>query len=142
MSHGQIRQIGGPHLIGPLDRQTIEQVRVDLRVARGNAGSRPAIQRLDGHAAHQGRHVDPADVEAFPLELLGQPAGTVERVLQVQLIDPTHNPQILLAYRTRRVVHAGPVEPEKFTLARDAQLCPPGQSSSSARAGEATERGV
>jgi hypothetical protein len=116
MRHRQIREIGRPHLIGPLDRQALEQVRIDLRIACRNAGSWPPVQRLDAHAAHQGCHVDPADVETVSLELLGEPPRPVKWVLQVQFVDPAHDPQILLAHRARRVVHAGPVQFEKLAL--------------------------
>jgi Tetracyclin repressor-like, C-terminal domain len=61
------------------------------------------------------------DVEALPLELFGEPACTVERMLQVQLVDPAHQPQILLVNRTRRVVHAGPLLTSLAHLLRSAK---------------------
>src|ERR1039458_3889590 len=116
MRHRQIGQISGPHLVRPIDRQAPQQIRADQRVARWNTGARPAVYRLDAHAAHPIRHVYPADLKSVPNELLGEPPCAIERMLQVQLIDPVHQSQILFAHRTRRVVDAAPIESENLAL--------------------------
>src|ERR1019366_5190071 len=56
--------------------------------------------------------------------LLGEPPCAIERMLQVQLIDPAHQSQILFAHRTRRVVDAAPIESENLALPAHAQLWP------------------
>src|ERR1700678_1015226 len=85
-------------------RRPPQQIRVDQRVARRNTGARSAVNGLDAHAAHQGHQVHSADLKSLTYELLGEPACTIKRMLQMQLIDPAHQNQVLFAHRTRRVV--------------------------------------
>jgi hypothetical protein len=103
---------------------SVEQVAVDLRVARRNTGLWPTIQGLDAHATHQGRDMQPTDLEALALELLGKPPCPAERVLKVPLVDAAHKAKGFPPESDAAVLHAVPVQIEKFTLACDAQLRP------------------
>jgi hypothetical protein len=51
---------------------------MDRRTARRNTRSRPSVDRLDAHPAHQCRHVPAADHMPFPAQSVGELAGTVK----------------------------------------------------------------
>jgi len=125
VSHRQIRYIARPDVIRPLDRKTREQIRVDRRTSCRDAGPWPAVQRLNAHPAHQRRHVSSADPMTFPPQPVRKLAGAVERQLQVQLVDPPHQPQIPLRQRPRHVVHARAAESQKLRLAPHRHLSTP-----------------
>ena len=116
-SRRTIRNIARPDLVGPLDRNAREQIRIDCRPARWDAGARPSVQRLNAHPAHQSPHVPPANLVSLALQPVGELARPVERQLQVQFVDPPHQHQIPIRQRSRAVVHARATEIEKLSLA-------------------------
>ena len=58
------------------------------------AGVRTAVDRLDTHLAHQRRHVLAPDCEALLEQQIAQHPAAGERQLQMQLVDPAHEPQV------------------------------------------------
>src|SRR6185437_11610017 len=123
--HRQIRQIRGPHLVGPLDRNALQQIRVDGGSAGWNARARPPVQRLDAHLAHQGAHVPPPNPLALAPQLSGNLARPEERCLQVQLIDPAHQLQISRRDRPAPVVRARARQSQQLHLPPYRQLSAP-----------------
>src|ERR1019366_2725149 len=83
------------------------------------------VHRFNAHPAHQRRHVPAADLLSFPLQLRGKLPGAVERPLQVQLVEPTHQHQIPIRYRTRFVVHARPAQIQQLRLVLHRHLSAP-----------------
>src|ERR1019366_56128 len=83
------------------------------------------VHRFNAHPAHQRRHVPAADLLTFPLQLRGKLPGAVERPLQVQLVEPTHQHQIPIRYRTRFVVHARPAQIQQLRLVLHRHLSAP-----------------
>ena len=51
--HRDVGDVHGPDLVGAVDRQPAQQVRVDLVPRRWLLGVRLAVERLDAHALHQ-----------------------------------------------------------------------------------------
>src|SRR5580765_866898 len=66
--HRDVRDIGGPDLVGPVDLELAQQVRIDLvgRVLLARVGL--AVQRLDSHALHQRANMAAPDVEPLAVE--------------------------------------------------------------------------
>src|SRR6218665_919163 len=60
--------------------------------------------------------------QAFAPELIAHHPCAHERVLQVELVQPPHQPQVALADRARQVVHRAAADTEQLGLARDAQV--------------------
>ena len=55
--------------------------------------TRHTIHRGDAHAAHQGGHVPPSNRMAFSPEQIAQHPGSGKRMVQMQLVNPTHERQ-------------------------------------------------
>ena len=66
--------------------------------------------------------MQPTGIKALSGQLFGNTSRAVVRVIQMQLIDPPHQLQVLLRDRARRVVHAAAIEVQKFTLSLHGQL--------------------
>ena len=82
--------VGRPHLVGTVDLQPAQQVRIDLvgRVPFARVGL--AVQRLDAHALHQRGHVPAPDFKAFAVEHVAQHPAAREGVRQVDRVDALH----------------------------------------------------
>jgi len=85
--------------------------------------------------AHQRRHVSPTNLMPFAPQPVRKLAGAVERQLQVQLIDPAHQPQIPLRQRPRRVVHARAAQSQKAAPGASPPPQPPRSIIACAQAG-------
>ena len=120
--HRDVGDVHRPHLVGPLDRQPAQQVRIDLVAGRRLRRVRPAVERLDPHAPHQRRDVPAADRDALATQQVAQHPAARERVVQMQLVDPPHHRQIGRRHRPRQVVDAAPAELQDLRLPRQRQL--------------------
>jgi hypothetical protein len=78
-----------------------------------------AIDRLDAHALHQGRDVQPAHSKPFSSQRIAQHASAGERVFQMQFIKPAHQRQIARRCRTWQAIDAAPAEVEHLSLSVD-----------------------
>jgi len=86
----------------PLTRPT----GVRLRIEGGNP--HPPHQSLNPFAVHR---------ETLIVQPVTNPATTVEGAFEMHLIDPPHQPQILIRDPHRLVIHRGAVELQQLTLA-------------------------
>ena len=79
--HRNIRNIGAPNLVGPLDRDAPQQVRIDLVARRRAAQVRFRIMRFDSQNPHQALH-------AFAVhpQRDRHPATAEERPLQIEFV--------------------------------------------------------
>src|SRR5262249_42497339 len=77
------------------------------------------------HPTHQRRDVSSADIVSLALQSVDQLAGPVKRQLQVQLVDPPHQPQIPFRHSSRRVVHARATQPQQLGLSLHRHVHPP-----------------
>ena len=71
-------------------------------------GLRAAIDRGEPHALHQRAHVIAAHRRAFPAQQVAEHPTAGEGILQVQDIQPAHEPQIGLRDAARRIVDRRP----------------------------------
>ncbi len=119
--HRDVRDVGGPDLVGAIDLEPAQQVRIDLvgRVLLARVGL--AVQRLDAHALHQRGHVPAPDVEALAVEHVAQHAAAGEGMRQVERVDALHQPQVGLGRGARQVVHVASADAHQLGLARDRQ---------------------
>ena len=117
--HRDVGNVHGPDLVGPIDGQMAQQIRVDRMPGMPAARVRLAVQRLDAHTPHQGRHVLAADREAVLAEQVAQHATPGERVFEVQPVDPAHEVEILLAHGPSPVVHAAAADAQDRSLPGD-----------------------
>jgi hypothetical protein len=60
----------------------------------GFRGVRPAIERLDAHPTHHRGDPLAPDRDALATQQIAQHPTARERVVEMQLIDPTHDRQI------------------------------------------------
>ena len=88
--HRNIGNIGAPDLIGPLDGDAAQQVRVDLVVRVRPAQIGFGIVRLDPKNAHQ-----PLDAFAVHRQFDRHPAAAEVGALDVQLVELPEQSQIL-----------------------------------------------
>jgi hypothetical protein len=49
---GDVGDVGAPDLVGPIDRQPLEQIGIDPVRRMRRAGSRRLIDRLQAHQSH------------------------------------------------------------------------------------------
>ena len=120
--HGNVRDIGRPHLIGMIDGQVPEQIGVNPVLRMGTAGVRLGVDRLDAHQSHQPLDAFAVDRAALSAKMPRHRAAAVDRCFQVLLVDQAHEFQILGANRARRIVERGPAQPQQLALAGDARL--------------------
>ncbi len=92
---------GSRQMARQLRREGIEAGRHRVR----RAGSRRLVDRLQAHEAHQSANPVTTDADAFPPQLTGHLAGAVKRILQKQLVDPTHQRQVSRALALGLVVN-------------------------------------
>lgn len=68
---------------------------MDLVARGGPGGVGLAVDRLDAHPRHERRDVQPAQPDAFCSQQVTQHAGASKRIIQMHLIDPAHERQII-----------------------------------------------
>ena len=116
LAHRDIGDIHGPDLVGPGNREMAQQVWIDRVAGMFAARVGFAVEGLDDHFAHQGRHVLAPDVDAVLTQQIAQHAGSGERALQMQFVDATHECEVGLAHGLRQVVHAPAADVENLGL--------------------------
>ena len=92
-----VGDIGAPDLIGSIDLNPLEQIRVNPMRRVRRAGSRRLIDGFQAHETHQAPHTMTADANAVPPQLADHLAAAIERILQEQLINAAHQGQVLRA---------------------------------------------
>ena len=103
--HGNVGRVQRPDLVGATDVQLAQQVGVDLVARSGLARAGLRRQRFNAHAAHERADVASSNMNVLTRQLVAQHARAHERMLQVQLIDATHERQIGLTHGLGQVVH-------------------------------------
>src|SRR3954454_8490043 len=114
--HRNIRDIHAPHLVRSLDRQPAQQIRVDFvpRPRLRRVGL--AVDRLDPHPPHQRGNQFPANHHPLATQQVAQHPAARQRVVQMQLIDPTHDRKLRRRNRPRLVVEGAPAQPQQLGL--------------------------
>src|SRR5271163_5016506 len=93
--HWNVGDVRRPYVVRLDDRHAAQQVGVDLVARRGLARARTRNQPFEPHQAHQPLHPLAIDPATFLVEIERHPARAVERLLQIQLVDPAHQSQIV-----------------------------------------------
>src|ERR1035438_3554139 len=120
--HGDIADVHSPRLIRPGDRDSAQQVGINLVSWRGLGGIRSAIESLDAHPPHQRAHVTAAHFKSLKAEQVAQHAAAGKWVIHVQLVDPSHQHQVGIRHRARSVVNRGAANLQQLRLPPDGQL--------------------
>ena len=108
-----VGRIQCPHLVGPVDIQSAQQVGIHFIPRVLLAGAGLPEERRHTHARHQRADVYPPDRVPLPIQLVAHHARAHERVLQVQCIQATHQPQIGRADRRGDIVDAARLIPAR-----------------------------
>jgi hypothetical protein len=116
-AHRKVRNIGAPDLVGPLDGEAAQQIRIDLVSWCGAAQIGFRINGFDAQNAHQ-----PLDALAVDSQRHRHAAAAEERAVQIQFVQSPEQTQVLLALRPRLIVVAGAWQAEQLALPQDAQL--------------------
>jgi len=104
-------------VVGPLDGHAPQQVRVNFVAGRRAAQARFGIQGFDAQDAHQ-----PLDAFAVHLQLERHPAAAEEGTLQVLLVQPPQQAQVLGALRSRLIVVGRARQTQQVALLLDGQV--------------------
>jgi hypothetical protein len=115
-THRNVSNIGTPDVVGSLDRDTAQQVRVHFVTWRRTAQVRFGIVGFDAQNAHQ-----PLDALAVHPQLDGYFAAAVKRTLQVELVELAEQTQVLRALRPRLVVVGRARHSQQCALLLDAE---------------------
>ena len=94
MKQGDVGDVGRPHLVGPVDDKAPQQVGVCLVLRRRLRGARLAVDGFDPHQLHQPARTIAAHRHIRLAETDRHLAGSVERVLDVQLVQLTHELEV------------------------------------------------
>jgi hypothetical protein len=81
MLHGDVGDIGGPYLIGPIDSQVSKQIGKDPVLGMGPAGARLGVYGLNAHQPHQPLNMLSIDNDALASELAHHRAAAPARML-------------------------------------------------------------
>ena len=95
-SHRDVGDVGGPDMVGTIDHEASQEIRINWMIWMPPAAVGLPIQRMDGHQPHQPCYALATGMMPFTTEQLHQPPGTEERVFQVQLVHAAHEFQIFL----------------------------------------------
>jgi len=86
------------------------------------AGVRLLVDRLDQHQSHQPPHAFAVHRPAIPAQHRHHAPRAVERRRQIQLVDPAHQPQIVLAHRGRAPIQRRARDLQQTALRHDRQI--------------------
>jgi hypothetical protein len=75
------------------------------------------VQGHNPHLAHQVLYLLAVHRETLIVQPVTNSATAVEGTLEMHLIDPPHQPQILIRDTRRLVIHRGAIEIQQLTLA-------------------------
>lgn len=120
--HRNVGDVHCPRLVGPLDLQSAQQVRVDLVTRCRLARVRATIDRLDPHALHQRRDVAATGVYALPPQQRSQHTRSREGIIEMQLIEPTHQGKVLGRNWPRFIVDRAASQLQDLRLAHDRKI--------------------
>ena len=106
LGHRAVCNISRPDLVGPLDAQVPQQVRINFVPLARLTRSPPRIQCRQVHLPHQSLNTLSVDRVAAIFQFVAQAPAAVKRVLQVDLIDESHQRQVLRRDQLGLVVRA------------------------------------
>ena len=88
----------------------------------GIAGSRRRVDRLQAHQTHQTPNPMTTGADTVAPQLADHLAAAVERILEKQLVNPTHQRQVRQALALRCVIERRPAVRQNLTLTAQAEF--------------------
>ena len=113
--HRHIRDIGTPHVVGPVHHQIPQQIRIHHVCRMRMAGVRPRHHCLQIHAVHQARDALVVNLMAQGAQPIRHPRDAIKRPLQEQFIDHSHQQQVLVTLGDRLIIVRGTGQPHQRT---------------------------
>lgn len=104
--HGDVRYVRCPDRIAFCDRKSSQKIGVDRMAGMRFREAGVFIDRLYSHFSHEGANMASAYLVALVQEFIPDASAAEKRVLQMNLVDQTHEIPIFVAYRHRGVVDA------------------------------------
>jgi len=117
-----VGDVCGPDLIHSRDQPEIHQTGISLRWLTRHRGAGLLVDRPSTHAPHEASYPIAADRDPLSGQVVHDPAATAAGILQVEGVDPGHEPQRRFTHRHRPVVERGSGQAQQRTLAADAEL--------------------
>jgi hypothetical protein len=117
-----VGDVGRPDLIHSRDQPEVHQTGKPFRRVSWNRGSWLLIDRPQTHAAHKVSYPIAADRYPFSGQIVHHPAATAAWILQVERIDPGHDPQRRVPHRYRPVIERRSGQTQQRALPADAEL--------------------
>jgi len=99
-----VGDVGGPGLIHRRDLPEIDQAGKSHGWIAWNRGAGFLVDRSQTHAAHEVSDPVAADRDPFSGQVSDHPPATAAGILQVESVDPGHDPQRRLTHWRRPVV--------------------------------------
>jgi len=122
-SHGDVGNVGTPHLVRACDGQSPQQVGVNAILRVRDRGTGFGIDRLNAHhAVHQSLHSLGIHRIALRTQVGRHPSIAVERRLQVLGINETHQLEVERGLLSRGIVITRTSQAQELTLPPDAQM--------------------
>jgi len=120
--HGYVGDVGGRHLVDPVDLQPSQQVGIDFVPKRWLAGVGTPVDGFQGHHLHQ--PPDPLEVDLVSLlaQPGGHPSGAVEWCLQILTVHQCHQLQVLGTGHCGPVLQGGAADTQQGTLTHQGQM--------------------
>lgn len=113
--HGDVGDVGAPDLIGLVDGPPPQQVGIDRMLRLPPVGARFGGQGFDPHDEHQTPDPVPSYGHFRSREVINQGTALHPGLLDVKLINPAHQFQVVRAQtRGRTAVIAGTGDPKKL----------------------------
>src|SRR3974377_2353032 len=122
LRHRNVGYVHRPDMVGLFDLQLAQEIGINLVSRRGLAGVRAPIDRLDPHALHQCHDMAAANRNALAVQQIAQHSAPRERVIQMQLVDPPHDLQVLDRDGPRLVIDGGPADVQSLRLPGDGKI--------------------
>ena len=99
-----VGDVGAPDMVGALDGEALETVRIDPVFGMGRARLRRPVDRLQPHQAHEAPNPVTADDTPLAAQMTGHLTGPIERMFKEQLVDAPHQRQVGRALAPQPVI--------------------------------------
>jgi hypothetical protein len=120
--HGDVRQIGAPHMVRLVDPQPPEQIGVDLVILCSCARFRPWIHRVNAHEVHEAGNSLVVHQELEFVHRHGHFPNPKERMRSILPVDSRHQGEGPRVNGNRHIVQTRTRQSKKLALMDDAQL--------------------
>jgi hypothetical protein len=117
-----VGDVSRPDLVHCRDRADIHKARKALGWIPLNRGAWLLVDRPSTQAVHEVSRPVAADRDPLPGQVVHHPAAAAAGILQVESINPRHEPQGRSTHRCRPVIEHGPGQAQQRTLPADAEI--------------------